>query len=94
MQNTPVVVIGKVEDYIPENSTCVIRTSDGTQVMVNTLPDQQIANVTEFYGMVSADGRSLKELSRSDIIDDFDFESYNHLLGLMHGPFRHLFFDN
>jgi len=88
-----VILVTKVEDYDPEKNMATVQTSDGMVCHIILTPNNRLANVTEFYGVVTEDGKKLQEISRVDLNDDFDFSTYDQMLNLSHNQFRSLFMD-
>jgi|UniRef100_A0A7S4CC81 hypothetical protein len=89
----PVILVGKVEDYDQDQNVAIVNTSDGLICHVALTPNPRLANITEFYGIVDAEGKKLTEVSRVDLNDDFDFGTYDQMINLCHTQFRPLFFD-
>eukprot|EP01012_Entosiphon_sulcatum_P062275 TRINITY_DN884_c0_g1_i1.p1 TRINITY_DN884_c0_g1~~TRINITY_DN884_c0_g1_i1.p1 ORF type:complete len:132 (-),score=23.39 TRINITY_DN884_c0_g1_i1:61-420(-) len=90
-----VLLVATVQSHDPATNSCDVVATDGgvVKVFLNSL-FEQMATLTEFCGIVAPDGKSLQEVTRTDLSDGFDFANYEQLLQLMHGPFRHLFVDN
>uniref|UniRef100_A0A7S1ITA8 Replication factor A protein 3 n=1 Tax=Eutreptiella gymnastica TaxID=73025 RepID=A0A7S1ITA8_9EUGL len=89
-----VILVAKVEDYDPGQNMATVQTSDAMVCHVILTPNDRLANITEFYGVVTEDGKRLKEISRVDLNDDFDFPAYDQMLNLSHNQFRSLFMDS
>eukprot|EP00668_Euglena_longa_P001921 GGOE01002244.1.p1 GENE.GGOE01002244.1~~GGOE01002244.1.p1 ORF type:complete len:109 (-),score=18.04 GGOE01002244.1:410-736(-) len=87
-----VILVGKVEDLNVEQSLVTLQTSDGLMCNVLITNNDRVANVTEFYGTVTPDGKMLREISRADFNDDFDFTTYDQMINLCHHQFRSLFY--
>lgn len=86
-----VLLVGMPQDMLADN-LLTLKTSDDFTVQVILNQSGMMTNTVEFDGVVEADGKSLREISRASFGDDLDVGTYDHTVELINDQYRGLFY--